>query len=108
MIRKLNWQGHTSTGRQNAIEQIKQVISSCGGSIMNFNVFSDLAMALSIEIEENEIPGLYDSLGKYLILSEFDPSVIKLDSQREWYIFLNISFSSGKGNLKTEIPEVPG
>ena len=55
MIKKLNWEAYSSHKRIIAIEEIKQVIINNGGYIINYNMFSDLAISLSIEIEENQI-----------------------------------------------------
>ncbi len=108
MLKKLNWQAYTSGTRQNIIETVKNAITSNGGCITNFNMFSDLALSLSIEIEENQIVQLYQALTHILTVSDFDTATIRPNAQKEWLIFLNLSFSAGKGNLKIDIPEVSG
>ena len=55
MQKKLSWQIFSNDDRNKVIEVIKNTISNSGGCIMNFNMFSDLALTLSIEIEENKI-----------------------------------------------------
>lgn len=108
MIKKLNWKAYTSEGRNNAIEKIKEAISVSDGYILNFNMFSDLAMSLAIEIEECKIIRLHNSLSGILKVSDLDEQSINVASKKEWLIFLNLSFSSGKGELKKSIPAVPG
>jgi len=49
----------------------------------------------------------YD-LSKIFKLSELDSNGVNNDSQKEWIISLNISFIKGEGNLKWEVPAVPG
>ncbi|MCP4442672.1 MAG: hypothetical protein GY810_27515 [Aureispira sp.] len=108
MLKKLNWTATSNEERVIAIEKIKNVIDENDGIIVNFNMFSDLALALSIEIEENRIVPLYKDLNSILNISEFDAEKTRATSTREWLIFMNISFSKGTGNFKTEIPDVPG
>ncbi len=100
MLQKLNWQAYTNQNRNQITEQVKDAISMSDGCIINFTLFSDLAMSLSIEIEENKIHHLHASIAKIIPLTELDLKQIQTDSQREWLIFLNISFSEGKGDLK--------
>lgn len=108
MPEKLSWEAFTDHSRIQAIEEVKDVISINGGCIVNFSMFSDLALSLSIEIEENRIFGLYKTLSSILKISGFDIKNINSESAKERLIFLNISFSSGRGELKNEIPDVPG
>ncbi|MDN5201971.1 hypothetical protein QQ008_11370 [Fulvivirgaceae bacterium BMA10] len=107
MLRKLNWQAYTNGDRNKTIEEVKAIISNNDGCIMNFNMFSDLALSLSIEIEENKIPALHSTLSEILKVSGLKENV-NPDSTKDWLIFINISFSSGKGELKREVPAVPG
>ena len=55
MHKKLTWELFSNEDRTKVIEAVKNAISSSDGCIINFNMFSDLAFALSIEIEENRI-----------------------------------------------------
>lgn len=68
-------------------------------------MFSDLALTLSIEIEENKIQTLHRALSLVVNISEFELHDMNLGSKKEWLIFMNISFGRGKGELKHEIPE---
>lgn len=108
MIKKLNWQAFSNDERNKVIEELKEIISNNDGYIINFNMFSDLALSLNIEIEENRILELYKALTHILNVSDFDTKNINFESRKEWLIFMNISFSIGKGELKKEIPSVPG
>jgi len=107
MQKKLSWQVFSNDDRNEVIEAVKNSISNSGGCIMNFNMFSDLALTLSIEIEENKIHTLHKALSLVVNISEFELHDLNLESKKEWLIFMNISFGSGKGELKHEIPEVP-
>ena len=108
MIKKLNWEIFSGKDRNIAIEEVKSVIDSSSGYIMNFNMFSDLALSLSIEIEESGIIALHSELSQLFNLTELDHTQINPNSKKEWMIFINISFSSGKGDLTNDIPDVPG
>lgn len=105
---KLNWQAFSTEDRNKVIEVIKDTITKNGGYIINFNLFSDLALSLSIEIEENKISNLYKELHKIINISEPAPGNLNDHSKMEWWILMNVSFGKGKGNLKVEIPNVPG
>lgn len=108
MMKKWNWEAFSSFERTSIIEEVKSTISSNSGAIMNFNMFSDLALNLSIEIEEKDIPKLHSALTKVLSVSNLDNGKLNKMSNKENFIFLNISFASGEGKLKNVIPEVPG
>ena len=108
MQKKLSWQAFSNDDRNKVIEAVKNTSSNKDGCIMNFNMFSDLALTLSIEIEENKIQTLHKALSLIVNISEFELHDLNLESKKEWLIFMNISFTKGKGELKHEIPEVPG
>lgn len=107
-MKKLNWQAVSNSDRNQVIEEVKNVISYSAGCIMNFNMYSDLAMSLSIEIEEDGIADLHQALSNVVSLSELDLAVINPNSRKEWMILMNLSFASGTGEVTYDIPEVPG
>lgn len=90
------------------MEVIKDVISQNDGYIMNFTMFSDLALSLIVEIKAGQISTLHEALTQEVKVSELDSDNSHLKSQKEWLIYMHISFSNGKGDLKQEIPAVPG
>ena len=108
VFNKLNWQLFSNQDRITAIEALKAIISKNDGYIVNFNLFSDLALSLTVEIEEQNISNLYSELETIISISESKPGNIDDDSKKDWWILMNVSFSKGKGNLKVEIPDVPG
>lgn len=108
MQKKLNWQAYTNQDRHKILADIKNAITANDAYVVNFNMFSDLALNLSLEIEEHRIHGLHDQLVGICEMSDFDVKIIDHDSKKEWLIFMNISFGKGKGKLKLNIPEVPG
>lgn len=108
MQQKLHWSGYTNTDRLMVIEQVKHTISDSGGCIVNFNMYSDLALSLTIEVEEDQIIPLHQQLRTILTVSDLSDGNIKPNSKEEWLLFVNISFGQGKGELKNEVPAVPG
>jgi len=94
--------------RNKAIEELKGIISNNGGFIINSNFFSDLALSLTIEIEEKDILKLHSTIEESMKISESGLENLNAKSKAEWWIFLNITFSQGTGDLKTDVPNVPG
>ncbi len=108
MRKNLNWQAYSNQDRHGILAKIKDVIASNDGYILNFNMFSDLAMTLSLEIEERHVIDLYNSLCDICGMSDLDTKEISQDSKKERVVIMNISFGKGKGKLKINVPEVPG
>jgi len=108
MIKKLNWQVKSNDDRNKVIEQVKEVISASDGFIINFNMFSELALSLSIEIKESGIQALHKALGVVANISDYNDEVANSESTKDWLILLNITFGQGQGDLKTIVPDVPG
>ncbi len=105
MRKKLNWEAYTSQDRISIIDEVKNIINR-HAYIINFSMFSDLTLSMSIGIDEKNIPELYNDLKTIVRISELALNEINTNSNREWYVFLNISFSKGDGQLKHVIPEV--
>ena len=82
MQKKLSWQAFSNDERNEVIETVKNTISLCDGCILNFNMFSDLALNLSIEIEENKIQELHRALSLVVNLSELNPHDINFESKK--------------------------
>ena len=108
MKKKLNWTAVSNTPRIESIEHIKDAISSSNGYIVNFNMYSDLALSLSIEIEESSILKLHSALNNIVRISSLNPQETFKSIDKEWFVFLNISFGKGSGKLQIETPNVPG
>lgn len=71
-------------------------------------MFSDMALSLTIEIEEKDIAVLYRELRKDIRIAEDLQENLSMNSKKEWWILLNLTFGKGEGKLKIEIPDVPG
>lgn len=108
MLKKLNWTAVCPGDRTECIEALKNAIGANGGAIMNFNLFSDVAMSCAIEVEEKDLTRLHSALAAICTLSGFDSGAYSSTSDREWMVLMNASFASGTGTLTQEIPDVPG
>ena len=105
---KLNWEIFSAEERNSAIQELKDSIAGNDGFITNFNLFSDLALSLQIEIEEKNVLNLYRKIDSTMRISEQEPDFIDNNSIKDWWIFINLSFTKGKGDLEVEVPNVPG
>jgi hypothetical protein len=102
---KYYWTAFCKRNRYIAIDHIVQIINT-HGAVTDSKMFSDLSLSLIIEIEARQIAPLYAELGAYIDLS--DTEVVKTDATVERMILLSVNFTRGKGNLKIEVPAVPG
>ena len=75
---------------------------------MNFNMFSDLALTLVIEIPETGLIKLAGDLKEVLQLSTGADEPDTQGSLDECMLTLNISFASGEGKVRKDVPNVPG
>jgi hypothetical protein len=99
------WSGYSNNERHQTINSIKEAISE-SGDIVDFHFFSDIGIAIKIEIEEWKINYLHEKLMKVIKLDKEEN--VTENSKRERVIFLNLTFGKGTGNLTVESPAVPG
>jgi len=104
-MENLFWVGYSNLERHAAIDEIKKVVSKYG-DIVDVHMFSDVSLNLTIEISSFNIDKLYDELTQIIVLQKAER--MNSISTKERTIYLNTSFSKGTGNLKIEIPSVPG
>jgi len=99
------WEGFCSNDRIIAMSEIEKIISTYG-FILDFKQFSDISIAITIELEEANIQKLYFGLKNYLRLNDFETA--DSVSRKERTVFLHVTFTKGTGDLRIEIPAVPG
>ena len=99
------WTAYSNQSRTAAISQLEEIISRYG-YIVQFQPFSELSLSIQIEIAESRIDALYASLEKQMRLDAFEK--LNSASDRERNLFLNVTFIKGSGDLKIEVPAVPG
>lgn len=99
------WKGYSNDERNSSMIAIQGVIAKYG-DIVDVNLFSDISLTMTIEIDEFKIDRLYDELSAIMGMDKFE----RLDSisKKERTIYLNISFTRATGNLIIEVPSVPG
>lgn len=99
------WAGYCTNERIIAISEIEKIINN-HGYIVDFKQFSDISLSIKIELEELNIDKLFIALKEYMSLNDFEK--INSSSNRERLIFLNVTFIKGSGDLRNEIPAIPG
>jgi hypothetical protein len=101
----LYWKGFCRKDRNIAIYEIEKVANT-HGFITDFHMFSDMEICIKIEIEEQNIYHLYTDLKNHITLNDYED--VNSRSKKERSILLNITFLKSTGNLKIEVPIVPG
>ncbi|MDR6561151.1 MULTISPECIES: hypothetical protein [unclassified Arcicella] len=104
-MKKYYWTGICNENRNTGISIIQECINKYG-FITDYKFFSDISMSMFIEINESLINTLYADLSKTIII--IDHIEANSDATIECLILFNITFSKGTGNMKVEIPAVPG
>lgn len=104
-MRNIFWTGFSNDERHSAINKIQSVVSKYG-DIVDVHFFSDISLSMTIEIEEFKIDKLYDGLTQIIGVQKHE--YLNSISLMERTIYLNITFTKGTGNLKIEVPSVPG
>jgi hypothetical protein len=99
------WTGYCNNERIIAISEIERIINNYG-YITDFKQFSDISISIKIELEELNIDKLFNALKDYMSINDFEK--INSTSNRERLIFLNVTFVKGTGDLRIEIPAIPG
>jgi hypothetical protein len=104
-MKNIFWTAYCNKERINAINDIEKIISNYG-YIIDFKEFSDISLSLTLEVKELNIDKLFMDLKSYMSLNNFEK--INSFSNKDVLIFLNITFIMGTGDLRIEIPAVPG
>lgn len=99
------WTGYSNEERHLAINKIQAIIAKYG-NLVDFKLFSDISLSMTIEIEEFKIDELYAELDKNIGINNFD--LLNSISKIERTVLLNITFIKGSGKLIIEVPSVPG
>lgn len=99
------WTGYSDEERLAAINTIKTVVAT-HGDIVDFKLFSDISLTMTIKVKEINIVQLYNELANTIGMDKFE--YIHSTSKKERTIYLNITFTKSTGNLIIETPAVPG
>lgn len=95
---------YCSCDRTAGITELERIVGK-HGFLLDFKIFSDISISMIIEIEEGKVGDLYTALNEFVSLQDFEAPGPSL---RECLVFLNVTFTRGAGNLRMEVPEVPG
>ena len=104
-MKTIYWSGIWNDDRLAGIRRIEGCINQYG-AITDFKFFSDLSVSLVIEIGETGIQPLFENLIKIMDISKHDETIPETAS--EYVILFNVTFTRGSGNLRVEVPAVPG
>jgi len=104
-MKRYYWNGISKDERIKSISEITTIVDRFA-TIINFQRFSDISLSLVIEIEEYKINNLFIGLAEVMFIEGFDHTLS--DSNAECIILFNITFTKGTGDLKYEVPQIPG
>lgn len=108
MLKKFNLNGISRRDRHLTIDLIQLEIERQEGILLQHQMFSDLQISMLVEIRESKIMDFHNAIKEFLTLSKLSPETVDTDVKKECILFLNVSFSKGRGDLNIEIPHVPG
>jgi hypothetical protein len=97
--------GYCKNDRIESIYEIERIILRYG-HITDFQKSSDMSINFRIELEEEQLEQLFESLNGCISMNDYDPS--GTHPGKECVVFLNVTFKSGTGDLSIEAPSVPG
>lgn len=101
----MNWKGFCQEERNKAIFDIEQTVSQFG-YIIDFHRYTDMELCLKIELPGKNVPALHQALKARLMLDTLPEGCF--ESDKEQNLFITITFAVGTGNMKIEVPAVPG
>jgi hypothetical protein len=104
-MKQLFWTAYSNDERHLAITSIKDIVNQFG-DMVDYKFFSDISINMTIEIEEYKINAMHMALSKIVSIDGFEPIDSKAKTERT--IYMNVTFTKATGNLKIEVPEVPG
>ena len=104
-MRRYYGNGISKDERIRSISEITTIIDRYA-AIINFQRFSDISLSLVIEIEEYKLNELYKKLAEVMFIEGFDQT--PSDSTAECIVLFNITFTKGTGDMKYEVPSIPG
>jgi hypothetical protein len=104
-MRTYFWSIYTNKDRIISISELEETIGNYG-YIIDFKQFSDISISIQIEIEFNKLSFLHKQLRVNYSIDNFEPEIE--DSKIEVTLFLHVNFLKGTGNLRIEVPAVPG
>lgn len=108
MKHKFNWQLYAKQKRHAAVLALKAAISASDGWIVQHQRFSDLAMSLTIELPLDNVPNFHAALQAIAVVDGEPPAPTGAGATRDCWVFLNVTFPEGTGDVALDVPMVPG
>ena len=113
MAERIHLQGVTSGSRHLIIEAAREAITDAGGWIVDFHIFSNLALSLIFELDPDRLDRLLDHFEQIDIrLSdesrEAAQRLVTTGDQDDVRILFNLTFQQGDGDLRIPVPAIPG
>lgn len=99
------WTGYSGGDRHHIITSIKETVAGYG-DIVDFKLYSDISIVIMVEIQERNIDALYNQLSGFIQLDKH--CMVNSNSEKERVVYLNITFAQATGDLKVDVPSVPG
>ncbi len=104
-MKRYYWSGICASDRIKAIDDITFTADRYA-TILNFQRFSDISLSLILETGEGRLTDLLLSLRNIMLLDTGDKNWS--DSETVCIVLLNITFTKGSGDLKLDVPNIPG
>lgn len=105
-MKQLYWSAICRKNRTEALAEITEVVGR-HATILNFQRFSDLSLGLALEVESGHLLPLKGDMEDIMILDIKEEQLPDFNTGL-CLLMLNISFSEGSGELRLEVPAVPG
>lgn len=102
--------------RFEATNLVHDAIRSAGACVTDFHKYSNFSVCLNVEIEAQELPGMYDAVllpglriapERNVFLGPYD-EILKADPGKSLIGTVAIAFLHTEPDLKIETPAVPG
>jgi hypothetical protein len=104
-MKTYSWEIYCKKDRYEGISEIESLVNKYG-AITDFHRFSDLSLSLTVDITPSNAHLLFDKLSKEMDIKGKKP--LETESKTEGILYISINFALGHGDLKTEVPNVPG
>ena len=113
MAERIHLQGVTKGARHLIIEAAREAITDAGGWIVDFHLFSNLALSLIFELERDRLSQLLERFAQTGInLTDESRDVARrlaaAGGAGDVRILFNLTFQEGDGDLRIPIPAIPG
>ncbi len=93
--------GFCGKDRAVGLREVEEIVNN-RGFIVDFKMFSDIAISMVVEIEEQKVVALYQALKDYMTMSDLKEE--PRHSEKECVVLLNITFTRGSGKMRIEVP----